>query len=133
MGLRLPIRSDRWPEIGLDIAQHTIMIEQTAAAVVEEMAKRAFRNGVPQRPVKARIGPTIPPCANTMSQMLRYPKILLNPLNRSSIEDWRLSCTDAGAKLRIPSLAGSSFTIAHASAPTSRIAAADASTTARHP
>src|SRR5579871_2959249 len=82
MGFRLPMRSDRCPQIGLAAAQQTIMREHTAAAAVAVNPKRALRNGVPHNPVNAKIGPTMPPCAKKISQVLRYPKTLLNPLTR---------------------------------------------------
>jgi hypothetical protein len=77
--LRRPNLSESAPKNGLAPAQQTIITEHTAAAVVEGIAKRAFRNGGPQSPVKVIMGPASPPWAKKISHVLRKAKMRLNP------------------------------------------------------
>src|SRR5580658_1619261 len=97
MGFRRPILSDKAPQIGLAIAQQTIITEQTDAALVGCNPKRTLRNGAPHSPVNASIGPTIPPWARKISHVLRYPKILLKPVNRAKTLGFSRRCSAEGA------------------------------------
>src|SRR5215831_17336875 len=100
MGLRRPIRSEKYPHKGLATAQQIVITEQTAAAVVAGMLKRARRNGGPQRPVNESIAPTKPPCARKINQVFFTAKMPGTPERRSGSDACFPLCTAAEAQVR---------------------------------